>query len=453
MKRMKKVFAMLLALAMIMGLNLTTFAADKYDIPVSGANGATFKHAQLIELDTTKETGWDFVNTTIEATYVSALNATDGQDAITKLINKVNGAANAASDGQIAAALRAIKNSGITLVDGKEVEAPGVYYIDAQETGYVYNPMAAYVSFGLYVDGVPTGLVSTGTVAKKADDVIVKTNNNGDAITEISKEVTYTIATTVPYIAYDNNGDYKVIDTISGAEFKLTDGKMIVDVKVGTADSVKKEAALSNNGKTFTLNLNEYAKDANRIYAGQDLVITYKAVVTSQVIKNEVVANDGNHTSKVTVDELGTANATIVKKDVTDQTPLAGASFVLKKGDKFAELKEIEGGYELVRWVDTLEEADYIVTAGEEGKATVYGLDSSETYVFVEEIAPTGYSVNETPAAITWNGTVGSAEMLDSKLSALPSTGGIGTAAFTIGGCAIMIAAAYFFFVNRKKES
>lgn len=40
----------------------------------------------------------------------------------------------------------------------------------------------------------------------------------------------------------------------------------------------------------------------------------------------------------------------------------------------------------------------------------------------------------------------------NTKLSKLPSTGGIGTTIFTIGGCAIMIAAAALFFAGRRKE-
>lgn len=40
----------------------------------------------------------------------------------------------------------------------------------------------------------------------------------------------------------------------------------------------------------------------------------------------------------------------------------------------------------------------------------------------------------------------------NTKLSTLPGTGGIGTTIFTIGGCAIMIAAAALFFAGRRKE-
>nr|WP_289072475.1 LPXTG cell wall anchor domain-containing protein [uncultured Blautia sp.] len=43
--------------------------------------------------------------------------------------------------------------------------------------------------------------------------------------------------------------------------------------------------------------------------------------------------------------------------------------------------------------------------------------------------------------------------MYDTKLSSLPSTGGIGTTIFTIGGCLIMIVAAGLFFASRRKSA
>ena len=56
------------------------------------------------------------------------------------------------------------------------------------------------------------------------------------------------------------------------------------------------------------------------------------------------------------------------------------------------------------------------------------------------------------------NGDVGGTALLDdaipnTKLSTLPGTGGIGTTIFTIGGCAIMIAAAGLYFASRRKEN
>ena len=101
------------------------------------------------------------------------------------------------------------------------------------------------------------------------------------------------------------------------------------------------------------------------------------------------------------------------------------------------------------------------VTTGEEGTLVVKGLELG-TYGFKETEAPKGYHINtenktatlalgsgQTEATAT---IVSSAAVIDSKLSALPSTGGIGTTIFTIGGCAIMIAAAFLFFASRKKK-
>lgn len=44
-------------------------------------------------------------------------------------------------------------------------------------------------------------------------------------------------------------------------------------------------------------------------------------------------------------------------------------------------------------------------------------------------------------------------DILNTKITELPSTGGIGTTIFTIAGCAIMVAAAGFFFMNRRKSA
>ena len=96
------------------------------------------------------------------------------------------------------------------------------------------------------------------------------------------------------------------------------------------------------------------------------------------------------------------------------------------------------------------------------GNVVIEGLDVGE-YTFTETTAPKGYSVNGTPVKvdlqITNPNQAGEAtaiydakgEMADTKLTALPSTGGIGTTIFTIGGCVIMIAAAGLFFATRKK--
>ena len=59
----KKVLAMLMASAMIMGTTVTAFAADTATITVSGLDSnATYKYLQVVEQDTTSTIGWKFVD-------------------------------------------------------------------------------------------------------------------------------------------------------------------------------------------------------------------------------------------------------------------------------------------------------------------------------------------------------------------------------------------------------
>ena len=87
-----------------------------------------------------------------------------------------------------------------------------------------------------------------------------------------------------------------------------------------------------------------------------------------------------------------------------------------------------------------------------DGKVVAKGLDDGE-YIIVETKAPAGYSVVDVDNVTIKNGNdpVATANVTDTKLNALPHTGGIGTTIFTIGGCAIMIVAAGLFFATRRK--
>ena len=62
------------------------------------------------------------------------------------------------------------------------------------------------------------------------------------------------------------------------------------------------------------------------------------------------------------------------------------------------------------------------------------------------------FTVNKGVASVS-DGTFDEPKVMNIQLIALPSTGGIGTTIFTVAGCGIMIAAAFFFFAGRKKEN
>ena len=314
------------------------------------------------------------------------------------------------------------------------------------------------------------------TVVAKAETY--HTDKDVDKATaEVGELVTYTVKTVVPYQSKDADGqskvtEFKISDQLTNATLYLT-GNAIKGVNpVNTftlngvsKDDLKLDATL--NGKTaFELNLISLVTDDNTY----EVVITYTALVgKNNTINNKATSTqDSNGTTTYTYN----GNATITKKDLEEKHTLKGAQFAVYK---IKDDKKLYAGIDAEGWFTGIwyeegangavpDEAGKITTA-DNGTATVKGLTVG-TYYFKEVVAPDGYSINTDDLSFKMitttneNGTVTgvTAEnpenivMKDSKLSALPSTGGIGTTIFTIAGCVIMIAAAGLFFASRKKS-
>lgn len=121
--------------------------------------------------------------------------------------------------------------------------------------------------------------------------------------------------------------------------------------------------------------------------------------------------------------------------------------------------------YKFIEWVNEESKATNVKTDAN-GTLTVQGLDVEKAgieYFFKEVKAPSGYSITDQDVSATLkfaenveNATdtisVGT-HMIDTKLSSLPSTGGMGTYLFTIIGVVVMAGAAGAFFISRRKGS
>ena len=208
MKKFKKIFAVLMTLAMVLGMSMTTFAANSVDIPVKdAAEGTSFKHLQLIAPDTSAATGWKFTTPEIAANFKTALGVSDDQTAIWMLVKKTDATntnipatiTEAASDDQVKNAITAVANAGYALVEGKTVSDAGVYYIRADKAGYAYNPMAAYVSFG-YTNGEVSSLTTEGVTVKGSEISTTKTSDEANKVTEIGRRETYYVSSTIPFV-------------------------------------------------------------------------------------------------------------------------------------------------------------------------------------------------------------------------------------------------------------
>ena len=486
MKRMKKVFAVLLTLAMVLGMSITVFAdLGTAVIPVNGAKeGTQYQYLQLIRPQASESTGWEFVNDAVAGNFTAALQVSDAQTAIWMLIKSqdpsITGPADvtAATEAQIKAAITNVANGGYTLSEAAgtiTVSDAGMYYIRATAPGYTYNPMAAYVSFG-YTGGVPSSLQTQGVTAKGTEIKTEKSSDEADSVTEIGRIETYYVGSIVPFVpTSDSNRKYIVKDEITGgAAYEAKDGKMSLTVYYGAEGTTLEDliaSVKSENppaaGDTFTIDVTGTSFTAdlsaileNNTHANQPIVITDQAKVTDVTVGNDVSIGDGTNDSQFGSgsDKLFTGEITITKKDSSDQTFLDGAKFLISKGagdsKKYAKFNTDN---KFTEWVDTESDALYVTAVN--GTVTVEGLDEG-IYHIEEKVAPDGYSINEKIEDVTLSveGEAaavleGTREVLDTKLSSLPSTGGIGTTIFTIAGCLIMVAAAGLFFASRRKSA
>lgn len=521
---MKKVLAMLLALTMVVGMSLTSFAANNGDDGICGTKDDT----GIIELKgITHENG---LNVTaykiIEARYDGNDNFSGYQllypgsgidmdvvDAWQNVLitedhlNSIIAAKKVESDEDYTRQYT-LKRDGDYYKAEVQVGSYLVMIENAEEA--IYSPVVVSVNYlnkdgkNVIFDGAVGveeiyGVVDGDAWVKKAEHpTFTKTeaDANGDTYNDglygnsvnAGSDVNYTLTITpIPYYG-GTHPVFNVVDTLGdGLTYKagslkvtvngepFTDYKLDVEDQVITVDFA---ADVTEDNPVYTLNDKQ----------GKTVVITYTATLNDSANLNSVAnVNNAvlNYTkdSKVVGEEVSIEEKTYtytfdVKSNLIkvneDNEALAGATFELYTKDENGNKEEYSNGFCNI-------EGRYIVTTDENGQLDLKGLEAG-TYYLQEIEAPEGYSVNTHEYTIVIAATYATAEhatldegelagytvtvddqevgtgenpfkIPNTKLSSLPSTGGIGTTIFTVAGCGIMIAAAFFFFASRKKEN
>ena len=475
MSKVKRILSVIMAMVMVLAMSVPTFAAgENATITLKRFDKANkVEYMQIIQKDETKTSGWAFTNGAGKC-FTEAFELTDSEDAQQQVIwglikyndNSVKlptgVTAVTATAAKIDLALSKVAAlTGFTVAKNKEsieVNAAGVYAIKAEETGFTYKTATAYVGFG---EPYPT-LTGAEVTAKKSPTSVDKIVADDDHVVAIGDIVTYTIEAYVPFIdaANTDNRTFTITDKITGADYYLAGPNSVNNVTMVGKDVQVGTIVVNEDGKGFTIDLSELVADTSNPNAGKKITVTYTAKVKELTVENTA----GSHTADATYGgnnvpvKLFTGEITLLKYGDSDEANvLKDAEFEVSKDEAATPLKfklQENGNY---RYAPDAEDASTVVKTNAEGKIVVEGLNVG-TYHFKETKAPEGYSINTDGKDITLTQTgvataivKASGKLNDTKLNALPSTGGIGTTIFTIGGCAIMIVAAGLFFATRRK--
>lgn len=529
MKKYKKFWAVLLTLAMVLGMSMTTMAAapsdaDEKSVTVQNLeSGVTVTAYQFIKANYNKEnngfTGYEWV--------VDGNSGVKAGDAVTIKEGTTDEVVGLTSDfitelAKDSVKLATLEKEEVTQLQGSEAQldlAPGTWLIlvtGGTTTSKIYNPMVASVYYknsgsddtmeGKPVTGGNWTLETTGAYAKVSELTLTKAVNDdtkevvaeGEKDAEMAK---FTVTTTIPSYsdAYGEGLTFTIKDELNAGLRYATAAPV---VKVGDAtlvDGREYTYAPAADNKSFEIIFSkDYLRGLAVAETNRNVVITYGAYATEAA----TVATPGENT--VTLYYSDTPGTTqhltdtekvytfditgAVKKVKEDgQNALPGATFTLYRGydattktlsDEVKNYTTVADGAIVFSGLGAVETVNDVAQAG------------TGTYYLKETAAPATYTINDTVykveiknitrnsatddtiksydvvvtnltdnTATTTTITVGNVtptgtttNIVNTKLTALPSTGGIGTTIFTIGGCAIMIAAAFLFFASRKKN-
>lgn len=470
MKTMRKLFTVLLALAMTLALAVPAFAAGTGSITITNPQGDHTYTAYKIFDVTYSGDNYSYTISGTDAAYSTVKAYADVAANGLKLTAVANtNKYNVSFDTSFSAASFAqyLRTNEASLGDGTPF------------TKVDNTVKASDLDLGYYFVSGTSGSVCELTTAKDIQirdknevPEIKKDVNDDDRTVEIGQKLTYTITGKVPSTKGYPEYTYEVTDTMSEG---LTFNKD-VKVTIGGVD-VTADATIKNNDSGFVASINMMNYQD---HIDAPVLITYTATVNEKAIQRDKESNTATlkysdnpadntsfKESKVEVDVF--SFNIVINKYATgnENTKLAGAKFVLKNAEN--KYYKYDAATKAATWVADKADATE-VTTDENGVARFDGLQAG-TYYLEETAAPAGYNqltkditiVLNKDGSATIDGAASTPEA-DRSLTAgvanstgtmLPETGGIGTVIFVALGALAVICAGVFLVTNKRmsKES
>lgn len=474
-KTFKKLFAALLAAALVLAMAVPAFAvtnATKGSITIDGTvSGETYTIYRMFKLDSynaesntysyTVESAWEgFFKTGAGGNYITL----DGQNHPTWTAADENDSTTVAAFAKAALAWAADKKISGT----KETATGGTVTFSNLDLGYYLVDSSL---------GALCGLNTTNpdaTIKEKNEKPEIKKEvqtSAGDWSSENNAKIGDTVEYKVEITVADGAQTYTVTDTMStGLTFNSG------SLKVTANDVVTTDYTLTPTTNGFTLVLPETY--VSTLTKGTTIMVTYTATLNKDAVvagnKNSATLHYGNKQTVNKETTTYTHEFDLVKVDGTanedgTHTLLNGAKFKLyetKTSDTALRfVKNADGSYRVA--LDTENGENVTDTIVVNGKVHISGLDKVN-YWLDETLAPDGYnklterqevklsegSQNATleTGATTWAEGNGGVVVENNAGTVLPSTGGMGTTLFYVIGGGLMVAAVVLLVTKKRME-
>lgn len=505
MKSIKRIIALLLTAVMTMTMSVTAFAVDSScSLTVNVNKGQDLKEQtinlyKLFDVTTSQsgnKTNYAYtVNDTYKATLATTLGASaDATNEV--LVQKVSdleqtpGAVQKFANDFTATALT--EKLGATETSGKIGTSKNSYEFTSLKPGYYL----VYVTGGKEIQSSLVTVDGTNEIKLKTEAPSITKTADKDTVS-IGQVVKYTVAGSVPDTTGYSEYVYKIHDTLSNGLDFVNDGngtpvegtsvKVTVAFKDATdASTAPTTATLSGTGnRTMTLDLSAWVKANQQTNKGKNFTVTYYAKVNKDAVvteKNSATLEYGNNPKDTTTTTPSEAKTPTYSLDINkiktgSKEQLEGAKFSLytsdtdaKNGTNPIKVKGSNGNYVVDPESTTTEFESVKSIDGKGYNLRVNGL-AEGTYYLVETKAPDGFNKLTAPIVIKitkstdtdvnkWtiskDGTVETDKIIDvenSTGSILPSTGGMGTIAFTVVAALLVLGVAVSFIRDRKREN
>lgn len=463
MKTMRKLFRVLLALAMTLALAVPAFAAETGSITITNPQeNHTYTAYKIFDV-TYAGDNHSYTISDTDAAYstvkeyadvpANGLNLTAVADTGKYNVSSSAGFSAASFAQHLKANVGSLGAGTAFIEDGNTMKASGLalgYYFISGTSGTVCELATAKDIQIRDKNEVPE-------IKKDVDD--------NDRTVEIGQKLTYTITGKVPSTKGYDEFTYQVTDTMTEG---LTYNK---DVKV-TIGGTDVTATIRDieNGFVASVNMMDYQDQIDA-----PVVITYTATVNEKAIQRDKETNtatlkysdnpaDKNSFKESSVKVEVFSFNIVINKYATgnENTKLEGAKFVLKNND--GKYYKCDAATKAVSWVDDKSAATEVTTDAN-GAARFDGLQAG-TYSLQETVAPAGYNqlTEDITIVLDKNGSAtidgaasapGAAHSLttgvaNSTGTVLPETGGTGIVIFVALGALAVICSGVFLVTNKR---